>query len=233
MMLTNTKSHHANSFETWIRRAAISFVSGVAILGSVSCGKKPAAAVAQPTVKQNLFPFSQGSTWTYDSSVGLQNLTLVATVTGANVSGDQTIVTLRWTTNGNPSQEEMLYVTKDQVSRERSGPQGQLMLTPPLPMIKYPLEVGKSWTWSGTSAVSGRLIPQEPMIVRVVSIDKVHTAIGTFDAYRVEVASERVGGSTLPTITNWYAEGVGLVKQRAKIPNLGLITATLSKYVVR
>src|SRR5690242_15185456 len=84
----------------------------MALATMTSCAKKPAAViVSKPAVTQNLFPATQGSSWTFSSELAKQEFTLAANITSAVANGDKTTVTMHWFANGAETQEELYYVS--------------------------------------------------------------------------------------------------------------------------
>jgi hypothetical protein len=82
----------------------------------------------------------------------------------------------------------------------------QATYDPPKQYLPNPLVVGREWRWSGRDPT--QVEHQESS--RVVAVEVVTVPAGTFRA--MKVVSKLTGGSATKTRTNWYADGVGLVK---------------------
>jgi uncharacterized protein DUF3108 len=82
----------------------------------------------------------------------------------------------------------------------------QATYDPPKEYLPNPLIVGREWKWSGKDPTQ----VEHHENSRVVAEEKVTVAAGTFRA--MKVLTEITGGGAAKTRTNWYAEGVGLVK---------------------
>lgn len=77
---------------------------------------------------------------------------------------------------------------------------------PPKQYLPNPLVVGQKWEWSGSDPTQAERRESS----RTVGFENVTVPAGKFRA--MKVITEITGGSMPKTRTNWYAEGVGLVK---------------------
>jgi hypothetical protein len=100
------------------------------------------------------------------------------------------------------------------VYRHSSGGQ---KLDAPVTILRYPVAVGAKW--SGRVKFGGQEVPVE---FEAKKPEKVKVKAGEYTVYPVEMIV-KVSGQTV-TATNWYADGVGLVKQEM---TLGAVTNTL------
>lgn len=82
----------------------------------------------------------------------------------------------------------------------------QVTYDPPKQYLPNPLVVGAEWKWSGKDPT--QVEHQENS--RVVAVEEVTVPAGKFQA--MKVSTTVTGGGAAKTITNWYADGVGLVK---------------------
>ena len=82
----------------------------------------------------------------------------------------------------------------------------QVTYDPPKQYLPNPLVAGREWKWSGKDPT--QVERQEAS--RVVGVEQVTVPAGKFRA--MKVVTEVTGGGPAKTLTNWYAEGVGLVK---------------------
>lgn len=195
-----------------------------------------AAPVRQ--AKENLFPTGVGSTWSLTGKAGTQPLDMTATIASVKAQGANKTVQMNWAMNGKQQMQETYLVSPTSVSRVRTSMSGSSDVVPPMPVIQYPMSVGKSWEWKGVLKTPGTAINGSATL-RVASKDKIVTSAGTFNAYRVELKLTVEAQGQSMTIPNsyWFAPGVGLVKQEASIPagngqNL-LITGTVTKYKIK
>ncbi len=77
---------------------------------------------------------------------------------------------------------------------------------PPKQYLPNPLVAGQKWEWTGKDPTQ----VEHHESSRVVGFENVTVPAGKFRA--IKVVSEVSGGSSPITRTNWYADGVGLVK---------------------
>src|SRR5207302_3971917 len=99
----------------------------------------------------------------------------------------KTTAIMLWTINGNPAQEETYVVSAAEVDRSRSGQGGSNVITPPVAIIKYPMAVGKSWSWQGKMEISQHMTLPGTATLKVAGRQTIKTAAGTFNAYRVDM----------------------------------------------
>ncbi|MGQ9644199.1 MAG: TapB family protein, partial [Ignavibacterium sp.] len=90
-----------------------------------------------------------------------------------------------------------------------------------LPRIKYPFIVGQSWHWEGYE-----FNEEEKYSLKVKSVvdekNIVTVPAGKFEAIKVITTIESSSG-TKNTVTEWYAEDIGIVKMNIKIEGGGLM----------
>lgn len=77
---------------------------------------------------------------------------------------------------------------------------------PPKQYLPNPLVAGQKWEWTGKDPTQ----VEHHESSRVIGFENVTVPAGKFRA--IKVVSEVSGGSSPITRTNWYADGVGLVK---------------------
>ena len=77
---------------------------------------------------------------------------------------------------------------------------------PPRQYLPIPLKIGQKWQWSGKDPTQVEFHESS----RVVGPETVTVPAGKFRA--MKVVTEISGNSAVKTRTNWYADGVGLVK---------------------
>ena len=188
----------------------------------------PVCLSARVKATEDLFPGQLGSTWTYSGMFSGQKMTMGSTIVSATGGLQRTLV-MRWTANGRPSQEETYIVRPGEVVRSKSGAAGTGAITPPLPIIKYPMTVGKTWQWRGTVASGGNQLNGTANL-KVAAHEKVQTGTGAVMAYRVDLdLTIAAGGQSLKLANSyWFAPGLGMVRQRAQLPNGSAVDASLA-----
>ena len=188
---------------------------------------------------EDLFPTGLGSAWTYNATVGTKSLSMTATITSSKSTGGKTTIVTRWSLNGQPMQDETYIVSASEVSRARSGAYGANVLNPPLPVIKYPMSVGKTWSWSGTISAPNQQGVSANATLKVAGKETVKSSQGTVTAYRVDMdlTVTAQGQTAKIPATYWFAPGAGMVKQSAAIPGPNgqnvTIEATATTYKIK
>jgi hypothetical protein len=187
------------------------------------------AMTAYAFVADNVFPIKNGATWQFTGKAGPSEFSPTCKVVSVKKAGAKTVVMMKWTASGTAIQDETYHVTANSVERVSSGAGGSNKISPPIPVIRYPLTVGKSWTWKGTVTTQGRPIPGNATI-KVAALEKLSTKAGTFNAYRIDMNLVMSAGGQTVRLPNsyWFAPGKGLVKQSANVMGT-VVEATVSK----
>jgi hypothetical protein len=81
---------------------------------------------------------------------------------------------------------------------------------PPKQYLKNPLVAGAKWFWKGLSEVN----QEASESYEVIGPETVKVAAGTFRA--IKVIGKIADGASVKTKTDWYADGVGLVKSTSE-----------------
>jgi hypothetical protein len=91
------------------------------------------------------------------------------------------------------------------------------------PLLRFPLPLlsGKAWEWEGDEYSDGET--NKVMVKgKVIGSEFVSTDAGVFEATRIESLVE--GSSDLKNrVTEWYAEGIGLIKAKVIIEGGGIM----------
>lgn len=206
--------------------------AGIGTLALLSCIQLSALAAGE-----DLFPAKLGNTWTLKGTAGTVPLNMDATITSSKTVGNKTTVVVHWTQNGS-SQEESYSITPTEVARETTGLAGSSVITPPLPIIKYPMTPGKTWNWKG-SLKSPTQTVNATALLKTGPRETVKTPAGEFKACKVDLYLTITQGSKSTQVKNsyWFAPRVGMVKQEITIPlpqNKTLVVqASATKYKVK
>jgi hypothetical protein len=196
---------------------------------------------AAPIAEKNYWPMTLGSTWSLKTMVkdskkpNEQPLTMTQEIEVVTVKkdGDATIATLDYKSEGRVINREVYRVTEGAIERTSSGVGEPSTMTPPFPMVKYPLTPGKTWKWQGTILARGQTIKAESTLTVTGPVD-VKTAAGSFKTMKVHSALVVDPEKTKYELPNdyWFADGVGLVKQGAKLGDKDVL-GELTKYKVK
>jgi hypothetical protein len=171
-----------------------------------------------------------GDTWTYKWA----GETIVFTYLGRD--GDLNCYSARAS-----NRESTECRTSEDNPVRRIGGWRQGTFTPYLPLLSFPLFVGKQWEVSysrGSDQIvsaAGRghheMSANRILRARVVSYEKVTVPAGTFDAFKIEGSGGRWGEAVgLPSFVYYYSPEVGLVKYDEVVNILGGIHYELVNY---
>jgi len=184
-----------------LRLIAVSFAASL-ILAPEAFGQKSKTA-RKPG---DYFPLQTGYSWTYRN-------------TG---EGGYTLTVLREEAqNDGPARYVVELVSGVKIEKTYSKADGwvlfhferypeheglQATYDPPKKILPNPLVAGQKWEWTGKDPTQ----VEHHESSRAVGLENVTVAAGKFRA--MKVVSEITGAAVPKITTNWYAEGVGLVK---------------------
>ena len=189
--------------------------------------------IADPAKPVSYWPFAQGSTWTLSTNVQNKTFDQIITVTSVKTDKGGSVATLNYTAGSKVVQVETYRTTPQEVARMSAGLDGSGVLSPPLPIIKYPMKAGNTWKWSGTITVHG--VPVQGVSTLTVSgPTSVKTMGGTFSAFKVhsELVVTAQGQTQKVPNDYWFAPNVGLVRQQAQIGAL-TVDGSLKSYKLK
>lgn len=174
-----------------------------------------AALTAQDKKPLNLYPLAKGTTWEYELNAGGQKLEAKQEVTEVAKAeeGKRAVSTIASDVAGQKLTEEM---SSDDKGVYRHAMNGQ-KLEAPISAIKYPAKAGTKWTEN--IKIMGQEVEAN---FEQKEAEKVKVPAGEYTAYPVEMVIKTMGQTI--NATNWYADGVGIVKQEM---NLGALSVTM------
>ncbi|HEV8339000.1 MAG TPA: hypothetical protein VGR25_05005 [bacterium] len=150
------------------------------------------------------FPLTSGTEWVYRTSVGQD---LIVRASGTTQVGGIACQILESMINGVVTQRECyrreggtLYV------HVRIYPGGDIMLSPPQPMLVLPPTLGRGWSWNGKAGATPARVAMQ-----WAKMEQVTTAAGTFAAAQLYL--EGVVGEERVQSWRWFAPGVGMVRE--------------------
>jgi hypothetical protein len=200
------------------------------LLLTLVCGAWSASAQKDAKSAADYWPFREGNTWTIALTLGEKKMTQVITVTKVATKDGKTRAELEYKTDGHVDMLEIYEVDANTIVRVSSGPNGANKLTPPLPVIQFPMTAGKKWNWKGETALndspftaSAELTVSGPETVKMDAV--------SFRAMRVHMDLEVKSGEQALKVPNdyWFAPNVGLVKQKATLGSQ-TIEGTITSY---
>lgn len=174
----------------------------------------------------NLYPLAKGTKWEYEVNAGGQKLDAsqeVTEVADAKEKGKAAVSTIS-TNITTPMGKQTLTeeMSADDKGVYRHSMQGQKLSTP-VTAIKYPVKEGDKW--DAKIALAGQ---EADATFETKKAEKVKVAAGEYTATPVEMNIKAMGQDI--KATNWYAEGVGIIKQEMTLPMGITVTMELKKF---
>jgi len=194
-------------------------LSGVAVLLVASWAG--AADDKKDEKKLDLFPLGKGTKWEYEVSVMGQTKDVVqevTKVTPGKKEGDRAIATVSSKIDEQTITEEM---SADDKAVYRHAFQG-MALDNPLTIVKYPYKAGSKWKEMIKIAKE-----EAEANFETFKTEEVKVAAGKYTAHVVVMEMETMGQKV--SSKNWYADGVGIVKQEVDFGGIK-ITMELKKF---
>ncbi len=166
----------------------------------------------------DLLPFKQGTKWHYDAKVNGMSGSMIIRVAKTQSGTGRQAAQLETLVNGNVTATEFLGISDEGVFRLKMNGND---LTPPLQVLRFPIK--KSDTWASESTVAGQTFKTNNM----VDLQTVSVPAGKFEAVLVTMEANTPQGRM--TNKQWFAPGIGLVKQDVHFSG-GSILAELTKF---
>ena len=192
---------------------------------------------AQETAKgaADYWPFKAGNTWTLLTKIQDKNdpqtktMSQVITVSKATTKDGKTEAVLEYKAEGKTTQTETYQADAKSLMRIASGVGGGAKISPPFPVVLFPLTDGKKWDWKGTIKINGQDIAGSSHHT-IRGPETLKTDAGTFQAMHVHVDLTVTAQGQSQKLVNdyWFAPKVGLVKQKVTLGNQdveGLVTS--------
>ena len=170
---------------------------------------------------QDYFPLREGNQWSYVMSNGVK---ISVQVTGyAEIDDVHCAIVESLIDNGNGTQTTWEYMTVDteglKVYLSRTQDE-EVVYNPPLKRIKLPFKQNQIWTSTINQGGVNLVTTYEAVGTRQIS-----TNIGTFQCIEIQ-SRANIPGQTSMMSVNYYADGIGLVRQEMQIGSQ-TITSTL------
>lgn len=208
------------------------------------------AVEVTPANQATLMPFTEGSTWTYEIEISQQRTGTAPQQSVGNVTykidaakkrGDRTEFLLGIYEDGKKKDEQMWYVSDKGIYQMSLG-SARRAFDPPQPITTFPVKVGETFKWNGTSrGVSGRTV-SSVLEGEVIGAQTVDSDMGPIGAMLVETTTVSDTFATngrkvkAATITDtWFRPGVGIVRYRQTTRAIGgaaVYTLRLKSYKI-
>jgi len=192
----------------------------VSVLGRAQQPQPPAAETAKAKAPPNYYPLKVGSKWHYQVEMGNgQKAVLVNEIAKIENIDGKDLARLETVGQGNVQATEHLSSNAQGIFRNRYN---DLELSPPVCLLKYPIQEGETWT---TQTKVGDL--QLTIIGREGRTEEVQVPAGKYQAVTA-VVETTVDGKKIRT-SYWFAADVGIVKQTIDLGDQ-VINRQLVKY---
>jgi len=176
------------------------------------------ATTPQGEKKPNMFPLAKGAQWEFEVNVNGMTLSVVQEMTEVTKKDDQTNATIATKVNGQTITEEFSVDDKG-IHRHSIN---NIKLDKPMLAFKYPVQPQK---WTESVKIQGMDLDVK---LEMKAAEDVTVAAGNYKkVIPVEIVMSIQGQEI--TATNYYAEGVGIIKQEASVAGMK-ITSELKKY---
>jgi hypothetical protein len=206
-----------------VKRALILFAACL-VLAAAPAGAQPPPPI--PMGEGDYFPLQKGTTWTYQAG----RSTIIVKVVGEEKIGNEMCSKLETSVNNMVAASEHVAIRKDGVYR--CAVNGQAV-TPPLCFLKLPPKKDATWDVNSTIATNEKVVGK---------FKEGEVELPAFWEKEKEKKDQKVKMVTVTTmnmtfngqpllLTYYFAPGVGIVQQDAKVPGTTL-TLKLTGFTV-
>jgi hypothetical protein len=192
------------------------------LLAALVVALAPAWAAAVEPKKPDYFPLAKGHMWEYAGEFGDNKVSVTATVTALRAEAGKVTATRALVLTMVDQTREV----EEELAADPAGVYGSPIFDvksdPKVTLLKLPAKPRDAWTEKAKMGRAEVLVTssvKEPVEVKVPA--------GTFTALPVETGLLAEGEAL--GITTWYADGVGMVKQKAVV-GANTLTLQLKKF---
>jgi len=174
----------------------------------------PALATGQ-NQKPDYYPFVKGNKWEFRVQAGGNTVEATTEVIKIESKDGTTTATLEIRVAGmDMATTETITTSAKGMTRQALG---GLRLAAPITMMKFPVKAGDSWTEKAT-------VNNVEIEIRARVGEEVELKLpaGTYKAVPVNM-EVNLAGQTM-RMANWYADGVGIVRQSIEAPGLTAVS---------
>ena len=168
--------------------------------------------------RPNMFPMAKGSQWEFELNVSGMTVSVVQEMTDVTKKGDQTHATLTTKANGQDIAEEMSVDDKGIYRHSFNN----IKLDKPILSFKFPVQPQK---WTETFKIQGMDVEVK---MEMKAAEDVTVPAGNYKKVIPVEINMSIQGQDI-SATNYYAEGVGIIKQEASFAGTK-ISSALKKY---
>ncbi|HMP16052.1 MAG TPA: hypothetical protein PKD72_03435 [Gemmatales bacterium] len=166
----------------------------------------------------NLFPLIKGSTWEFEVTVNGMTMNLTQECVDVTKKDDGTHGTLTTNVNGQKIDEEISVNSKGIYRHSIST----MQLDKPIHTVKYPVAPQK---WTESIKLAGMDID---VSMEMKAAETVNVPAGNYKNVTPVIINMSIQGQEI-NATNYYAEGVGIIKQEMNVAGTKVVSE-LKKY---
>ncbi|HMS53902.1 MAG TPA: hypothetical protein PKA27_00750 [Fimbriimonadaceae bacterium] len=221
-------------------------IVGLAAIVAVGCGskskgtyqataaKKVEPAKVTPGNEAELFPTKEGSQWVYETeqvtSQGTQVGEVIFKAVKVIPTGDGNKVQFEMENGGKVIDRQTWLINSKGIFQLTSGPQ-QIPFDPPQPVLLFPAEQGRTFSWQGKGVTSGGQIGTSTIKSTIMGPQEIDTGTGAMSGIAVQQTSEgKVGNQAFKTASMvWFVPKVGLARYKQQVA-AGTITLRLKNF---
>lgn len=196
--------------------------------------KKVEPAKIAPGNEAELFPAKEGSQWVYETEQVTAQGTQVGEVIFRAVkvipTADGNKVQFEMENGGKIIDRQTWLINGKGIFQLTSGPQ-QVAFEPPQPVLLFPADAGRTFSWQGKGVTSGGQIGTSTIKSTIIGPQEIDTGTGTMSGIAVQQTSEgKVNNQAFKTASMvWFVPKVGLARYKQQVA-AGTILLRLKNY---
>jgi len=179
--------------------------------------EKITPASVKPGEEASLFPLAVGNEWTFVVEAAGADLRTRRTMSGevklrvvdVQQEGDGKRATIEMLTNDKVNERQVWVVNSKGIFQIGKGAKEIQMYSTPQPVVIFPVEVGKTFSWKG---LEGKV--QRDYVSKVIGPQEVDTEEKRLSGIAIESKGNNKAGTTTEKTegTIWLAPGIGIVR---------------------
>lgn len=210
--------------------AGLVLVSGCGSNGGYTPQKAslPSRLTVNPDDGPKLFPVAEGNQWVYSvetvleaggqTQSGRNDVTMRITRVEDTPQGKR--VNLELIVNDQVSDRQVWLIGREGILQVSAGRDQQRPLTPPQPIVPFPLEKGREWTWEGTGPRPTGDVGPMRVTIRNVGEELADMEEGQAFALALETRTRWTQPDNQPGEAiqkSWWVPGQGIIRLRQEV----------------
>lgn len=189
--------------------------------------KPVAQAAVRPGDEANLFPLKEGNQWTYtvESATRIGNQTgsgradMVFKVVKVTPTGDGVVANIEVKTSTAAEPSQQVWEVNKRGIYQRSVDTPPVPFTPMQPVVLFPLEPGRKFSWKGTGITAGGKLGTSTINSTILPLQEVDGESGRYSAVGVESRGTFANGAAKGQMASlaYWSPGSGLVRYRHEV----------------